>query len=214
MFNIALKKWKWVQVNPFADAGFPQFENARERWLTVAEEKLLLSVASPQWLSDLMILAIHTGCRRGEILSLTWKTAVDMDRRVITVQASKRGLKKAIPVSDKLYEILKKRKKVISITGKVFDVSVSALKDAFERAVEKAGIENLHFHDLRHTFATRLVQSGVDIYRVQKLLGHRSIKMTERYSHHYPESLRESIRALDECYKSVTVDSTGGCINA
>ncbi len=109
---------------------------------------------------------------------------------------------------------MERRSKVVSITGKVFDVTISALKDAFERAVEKACIENLHFHDLRHTFATRLVQSGVDLYRVQKLMGHKSITMTERYSHHYPGSLRESIRALDDCCKSVTVDGGSNCINA
>ena len=61
----------------------------------------------------------------------------------------------------------------------------------------KAGIMNCHFHDLRHTFATRLVQAGVDLYKVQRLLGHKSPMMTQRYAHHYPESLRDGVEILD-----------------
>ena len=56
---------------------------------------------------------------------------------------------------------------------------------------------NCHFHDLRHTFATRLVQAGVDLYKVQRLLGHKSPMMTQRYAHHYPESLRDGVEILD-----------------
>ena len=69
---------------------------------------------------------------------------------------------------------------------------------AFSSALEKAKIENFRFHDLRHTFATRLVQAGVDIYKVQKLGRWKSISMVMRYAHHYPESLRSGIEVLDE----------------
>jgi len=69
---------------------------------------------------------------------------------------------------------------------------------AFREAVRKAKIVDFHFHDLRHTFATRLVQAGVNLYAVKELLGHESIKTTERYAHHYPESLRPSVMVLDK----------------
>lgn len=65
------------------------------------------------------------------------------------------------------------------------------------RVLKGTGIKGFCFHDLRHTFATRLVQMGIDIYKVQKLLGHRDIKTTQRYAHHYPESLRDSGESLD-----------------
>ena len=66
----------------------------------------------------------------------------------------------------------------------------------FWKVVEKAKVENFRFHDLRHTFATRLVQSGVDLYSVAKLLGHKDIKTTQRYAHHHIDSLRQSVRVL------------------
>ena len=80
------------------------------------------------------------------------------------------------------------------------------LRRAFKKALQKAGIEDFHFHDLRHTFATRLAQKGVDIYTISKLLGHKDIRMTQRYSHHSPESLRDGIQALASGHNLVTVD--------
>jgi integrase len=71
------------------------------------------------------------------------------------------------------------------------------LRRAFRSAVRQAKIEDLHFHDLRHTFATRLVQAGVDLYQVQRLLGHQSPVMTQRYEHHSPDSLRGGVEILD-----------------
>jgi hypothetical protein len=65
------------------------------------------------------------------------------------------------------------------------------------KAVRKAEIPDFHFHDLRHTFATRLVQAGKDLYKVQKLLGHKTAAMTQRYAHHSPESLRDAVSVLD-----------------
>jgi integrase len=118
----------------------------------------------------------------------------------VLIKASKGGIKKTIPMSNTLYEMLLRRSKVTHISGKVFPVNRYTLKDAFKRTVEKAGIEDLHFHDLRHTFATRLIQNGVSLYIVQKLLGHKTIKMTERYAHHSPDRLRSSLCVLDDCY--------------
>ncbi|KAA0249029.1 MAG: site-specific integrase [Candidatus Jettenia sp. AMX1] len=68
------------------------------------------------------------------------------------------------------------------------------------KVLQKAGIGNFHFYDLRHTFATRLAQKGIDIYTIAKLLGHKDIRMTQRYAHHCPESLRGAIQALKPLY--------------
>ena len=107
-------------------------------------------------------------------------------------------------MSQTLYETLK-AVKVRVISGPLFPIAVRSLRAAYDEALAKAEITDFHFHDLRHTFATRLVQNGVDLYKVQKLLGHKNIAMTQRYAHHYPESLRSSVEVLDACYKSATL---------
>ncbi len=211
MFNVARKVWKWVSENPFADIYVKELldlDNARDRWLTHEEEKILLAHAgNPIYLIDLIISSIHTGCRRGETLSLTWEDNINLFNRTVKVEISKRKKKdkgnlkkkyKVIPMSDTLFQMLVNRYRTVGSTGRVFPISASSARHAFDEAVERAGIKNFHFHDLRHTFATRLVQAGVNLYTVKELMGHESIKTTERYAHHYPESLRPSVMVLDE----------------
>jgi integrase len=81
-------------------------------------------------------------------------------------------------------------------TGAAPPGAKSKIQVARGSAIDKAGIEDFRFHDLRHCFATKLVQRGVDLYKVQLLLGHKTPLMTQRYAHHYPESLREGVEAL------------------
>lgn len=205
MWNVARKEWKWVQKNPLADLSFSVGNrNARDRWLLPDEERALLEkAANPLWLYPLLVMALHTGMRRGEILALLWKD-VNFLRRLITVQKSKNGEKRAIPISQTLLAVLKCMK-VRDFSGRVFPISVRSLREGFEKALEKAGIEDFHFHDLRHTFATRLVQNGIDLYMVKELLGHKTLSMTTRYAHHYSESLRSSIDVLDQKYYNSTM---------
>jgi len=204
MFNVAIREWEWVKDNPVSRLSFSVGnKNARDRWLTLDEEKLLLEKATnPFWLRSLLMVALHTGMRRGEILELKWQN-VDLLIRAVRVVRSKNGEKRTIPMSKTLYALFK-RINVVDISGRVFPISGSSARHAFDKVVEKAGLENFRFHDLRHTFATRLVQNGVDLYKVKELLGHKTIIMTMRYAHHYPESLRSSVEVLDNCYISAT----------
>jgi len=206
MFNVAIKEWEWMRDNPVSRLSFSVGnKNARDRWLTLEEEEKLLNFATnPKWLRNLIVFALHTGMRRGEILNLMWKD-VDFKRKTVTIVKSKNNEKRAIPMSQTLYDTLKNIEKVVDISGRVFPISGSSLRHAFDDTVIKAGIEDFHFHDLRHTFATRLVQNGVDLYKVKELLGHKTINMTMRYAHHYPESLRSSVEVLDNCYNFATL---------
>jgi integrase len=211
MFNVARKRWKWVKDNPVSD-GDLSFSvgnrNARDRWLTVEEEQMLLQKATnPVWLRSLLTAALHTGMRRGELLALVWKD-IDFQKRLVRVEKSKNGEKRSIPMSQTLYDTLK-AVKVRNISGTVFPISTRSVRVAYDKALEKVEITDFHFHDLRHTFATRLVQNGVDLYKVQKLLGHKNIAMTQRYAHHYPESLRSSVEVLDRCHNFVTIANGG-----
>ncbi len=115
-----------------------------------------------------------------------------------------------MPLNSFAFELLnlKYAKKVLSINGLVFVSSVGTkidadnLRRAFYVVLRKAEIENFKFHDLRHTFATRLAQSGIDIYKIAKLLGHEDIRMTQRYAHHCPESLRDGVEILESYYNA------------
>jgi integrase len=201
-FNLAVREWEWCRENPASKVSMEQENNKRDRWLSVEEEPRLLQGCA-SWLRDLVTFALHTGMRMGEILELTWR-GVDLTRRTVMVVRSKNGERRTIPVNETVLSVLKQKSKVRSLgTDLVFCSQVFTsmesghLRRSFRVALGKARIEDFHFHDLRHTFATRLVQAGVDLYKVQRLLGHKSPIMTQRYAHHYPESLRDGVEILD-----------------
>lgn len=137
--------------------------------------------------------------RLSEILSLTWK-GVDLSRKTITVFKSKNREIRTLPMSQTIFEMLTRRGRVKSIkTDLVFynkkhvEIDKRFVSLSFHYAAKKAKVEDFRFHDLQHTFATRLVQSGRDLYKIQRLLGHKTSSMTQRYAHHYPESLRDAV---------------------
>jgi len=201
-FNLAMREWEWCEGNPVARVSMEKENNKRDRWLSEEEEQRLLSRCAP-WLSAVVEFALHTGMRMGEIIELSWR-GVDHVRRTVTIFRSKNGERRTIPVNDTVLQILKEKAKVRSLDlDRVFcskaltPMESGHLRRAFRLALRKGKIEDFHFHDLRHTFATRLVQAGVDLYKVQRLLGHKSPLMTQRYAHHYPESLRGGVEILD-----------------
>jgi len=201
-FNLAVREWEWCRVNPVSQVSMERENNKRDRWLSIGEETRLLQACAP-WLHDLVTFALHTGMRMGEILELTWR-GVDFSRRTVMVIRSKNGERRTIPVNHTVLTVLKEKAKVRSLKtdvvfcSKAFTPMESGhLRRSFRLALGKAQIDDFHFHDLRHTFATRLVQAGVDLYKVQRLLGHKSPIMTQRYAHHYPESLRDGVEMLD-----------------
>jgi integrase len=198
IFNVPRKEWKWKIENPVAGLSFSVGRsNARIRWLAEEEENLVISNATnPIWLRPFVIVAFQTGMRKGEILYLEWPD-IDFRRRQITVQKSKNGTKRGIPMSEMVVGALKAIR-VRDISGRVFPISDWSLRNAFGKTMKKAGITDFRIHDMRHTFATRLIQNGVDLYTVQKLLGHERIEMTQRYAHHCAETLRPAIAVLDK----------------
>ena len=176
--------------------------NEVDRWLTANEEERLMAASSP-WLREIMVFALHTGMRQGEILNLQWQD-VDFVRGVLMVMQSKNGTRRTIPLNAIVYELLAAKQATTRATrGSVFttprghELHVRYLAREFCEARDRAGIPDFRFHDMRHTFATRLVQRGVDLYKVQRLLGHKTSLMTQRYAHHSPESLRDGVRVLD-----------------
>jgi integrase len=201
-FNLARREWEWCQDNPVCRVSMEHERNARDRWLTAEEETRLFQAATP-WLRELILFALHTGMRQGEILDLTW-AGVDVFRKTVTVLKSKNGERRTIPLNQTVLDLLKEKyASRHPETDWVFHSAAHTRLDPrnvtrrLHRALAKAKITDFRFHDLRHTCATRMVQAGVDLYKVQRLLGHKSPVMTQRYAHHYPESLRDGVDALE-----------------
>jgi integrase len=165
---------------------FAREYNERIRFLTSEEEQRLLAHCKEP-LRPLVITALHTGLRKSEVLSLTWEN-VDFKRRSITVRAAyaKNGESRSIPMNDVLTTTLEEVRIQSTATGSVFcsrkGTPYRSFRTAFECAVRKGGIPDFTFHDLRHTFASRLVMSGVDLPTVKELMGHKDITMTLRYT--------------------------------
>jgi integrase len=202
-FNLALKEWSWIRENPMSKVKMERENNARDRVLGYEDEERLLT-ASPSWLKEIIQFAMSTGAREGEILSLQW-SQVDLFRKVVSIRQEKTGFTKSIPLTFTLFELLKSKAKVRYLhCSLVFpsengtQITASNLGRAFRNALKKAEIRDFRFHDLGHTFASRLAQRGIDLYVIQKLLGQREPRMVQRYAHHSVESLRAGIEALEK----------------
>jgi integrase len=199
--NLAVREWEWLDRSPFEKIRIDKFNNKVERWLTREEEKRLLEV-SPLWLREIIIFALNTGMRENEILSLQWPQ-VDLCRRTATLLETKNKEIRTAPLNQTVCQMLSVKGKIRHISGYVSTsqagtkIDARNLLRAFYKAREEAKLEDVRFHDLRHSFATRLVQENIDLYVVQKLMGHKSITMTMRYAHHHSESLRHGVDILD-----------------
>lgn len=198
--NLAVREWEWLERSPFERVKIDVPDNKRERWLTRDEEAKLLDVC-PDWLREVVMFAVNTGMRRDEILSLRWPQ-VDMESRVIELLVTKNKEKRSLPINGTVHALLKKKMETRKSSGFVFASETGTKMDAhnlhraFRTAREKVGFEDVRFHDLRHTAGSRMAQSGVDIYTIAKILGHKTLTMTMRYSHHNVESLRHGVDAL------------------
>ncbi len=204
-FNVAIKTWRWCKENPVSMVNLGLKPAQIDRWLTDIEEPCLLTASEGKiggQLQDIIIIGLNTGMSQEEIINLNWKN-IDLTRKVLITSREKTGNTRTIPLNNTVVSLLTNRAKVKSISGYVFfngankKIDRWKLKNNFNAAVKDAGIEKFRFHDLRHSFATRLAQAGVDLYKISKLLGHKDISTTQRYAHHYPESLRSSVDVLD-----------------
>ncbi|MHB8232054.1 MAG: site-specific integrase [bacterium] len=175
------------------------------------EADTLISNCEP-YLRPIVVTALNTGMRKGEILSLTWDR-VDLKNRIILLDKTKNGERREIPVNDTLYRALSGLTRRLDIKL-VFPNPETLkqyydLKGTFGRALAKSHITDFRFHDLRHTFASRLVMKGIDLTTVKELLGHKDVKMTLRYAHLAPAHIRKAVEILDDRCKIVAVECEG-----
>lgn len=171
--------------------------NRRLRYLSKEEAEALLKCCresqAAAYLYPIVQLALNTGMRQGEILSLRWDN-VDMKAGYIHVVDTKNGERRSIPINDTLRAAFKPIPVKID-GGRVFDTQLAG--DSFHTALRRAGIRNFKFHDLRHTFASWLAMGGCDLTTLKELLGHKSIAMTLRYAHLSGEHKKQAVKILD-----------------
>jgi site-specific recombinase XerD len=210
-FNLAIKEWEWLKENPVSKVSKEKVNNIKERWLTFEEEEKLL-LASPKWLQELIVFSLETGLRQSELLNLQW-SQIDLSRQTMTLLEQKNRAKDTLPLNKRAMGVLKEKAKIrylrtpyVFCSNKGTKIDPRNLLRAFYQAVKKAGIEPLRWHDLRHTFATRLAQAGVDLYKIQKLGRWKEISMVSRYAHHYPESLRDGVEVLDQIREKISTN--------
>lgn len=197
IFNLAVQDG-YVETSPARYIKkFSEKESLKERILTREEDDRLMD-ACPQYLRDMVFLALHTGMREGEIMGLKWD-CVDFKNREIRVEHTKAGQYRNIPMDKAVFTMLMS---MPHSKGYVFENSRTQrayknIHKAYNLARAKAGLGDVRFHDLRHTFATRLVESGADIGLVQLILGHGSLQITQRYVHPSKVSALQAVEGLN-----------------
>jgi len=199
-FNLCIQ-WGLCENNPVAKVKFFHEDAKRMRYLTEEEEKALMKAASPD-LQKIITFALHTGMRRGEITGLRWQ---DIDFRngvaVIPAPHSKNRKDRPVPLNKVALKILRSFARPIDSSALVFGNSKGKIETniarLWRRAIVASGIEDFRFHDLRHTFASRLVMAGEDLAVLRELLGHSTFQMTLRYAHLAPSRLKEAVAVLE-----------------
>ena len=231
MFNKAVE-WGMMEKNPFDKFRepilFKEDEN-RVRYLTEDEIKKLFAVLeekpkkkrkplseeeptrriNPSYLKNIVKAALLTGLRRGDLLSLKWADA-DLEKGVLFFNEQKKRSRRRIKVlNSEMIELLKSipRGESETIFNGPEGKPLKDIKRSFRTALKKAGINDFHFHDLRHTSASYMVMRGASLKAVQEHLGHTSLTMTQRYAHLSPEFQRSEVERLSGVFSGVTADS-------
>jgi integrase len=201
-FELALK-WgtKGVTHNPVRGIPRPKFSNARDRFLTSEQAARLLEACSasinPQ-LRNIVGLLLLTGARKRELLDAKWEN-VDLDRRVWFIPTSKTGKSRHVPLSQPALDLIRQLPRFDKCpwllpnprTRKPF----TDIKHPWETAREAAGLDGLRIHDLRHSAASFMINAGIDLFAVGRILGHADHQSTMRYSHLANETLMRAVEA-------------------
>jgi integrase len=202
----------YLQVNPISKIKVPRKDNRRIRFLTKNEAIKLLNELKKrsQRTYEMAFLSLNTGMRFGEIASLTWQD-IDFDNDIIYIKDPKNRKGRVAYMIEEVREFLKNKKQnsdTNSTNSLIFSTKkhdkMTTITNSFKHAVNRLGLnkgitdprDKVVFHTLRHTFASWLVQDGTPLYTVKELLGHKSIAMTERYSHLAESTMREAVKKL------------------
>lgn len=187
LLDIAIKDWGIPLVSNVALlVRKPKQARGRDRRLVAGEEQRLLDAcqcSKSTLLAPLVILALESGMRLGEMLSLEWKH-IDLNRQTAYLSMTKNGEARVVPLSRRAVETLRSIPRHIQCS-RVFWAwaKVDSFENIWRRAVARAGIEDLRFHDLRHEATSRLFEKGLNVMEVASITGHKTLQMLKRYTH-------------------------------
>jgi len=200
IFEISRKEWGIYVHNPVRDIKLPAENCARNRRLrngpdeSANEESKLFAACRKcrnPYLLPIVRLAVETAMRQSELAGMHWQH-IDLKRRTVFLPHTKNGDSRTVPLSTSAVAVLTALPR--GINGDVFPgVTTEAIKKAFIRATRRAGIDDLHFHDLRHEATTRLFEQGLNIMEVSSITGHKDLQMLRRYTHLRAEDLAKKL---------------------
>jgi len=203
--STAINEWGWMENNPLSKVSKLKEPRGRVRYLSDEERERFLLACKESHNSNLyvaVILALSTGGRKNEIWGLSWKD-VDLKNGFITFEETKNDEPRSVPLQGHALELMLKRSKVPRIdTDLVFPSRVDRHKHfdfrrPFQMALKAAQIEDFRWHDLRHCAASYLVMAGVDMRTVAEILGHKTMQMTQRYTHLSSEHLKDAVAKMN-----------------
>ncbi|MGH8695718.1 MAG: tyrosine-type recombinase/integrase [Burkholderiales bacterium] len=207
-------EWGYLRANPAQGVKRAREPRGRVRYLEPDErERLLNGIDVMVTASDgrtwtvrqepnarlrlYILAALHTGARRAELLRLMWGD-VDMRQRTITFRNTKNGDSRTVPMTETLRSTLAELPRPLDPAAPVLPpLAPLVLTRSFARLVQRLGLKNLTFHDLRHDAASTLAMESVPLRTIAEILGHRDLRMTARYAHLSPQHLRDAMRALE-----------------
>lgn len=190
VFTMAVNEWEWMDENPIRKIKKLKEPRGRVRFLNKEERKRLLKACKNSEVKELypvVILAISTGMRQGEILNLKWED-IDIKNSKCILHETKNGERRAVPFPKQVKDELIKWKKVRKINSKLAFSGKNPKTPIFIRkpwmeAVKETGLEDFRFHDLRHSAASYLAMSGASLAEIAEILGHKTLQMVQRYAH-------------------------------
>lgn len=196
------QKWGFLEKNPFQFVTLLNEGPLRSRYCSHEElERLIL--ASPPWLKGIISFAVSTGMRKNEILGLCW-SQVKWEENLLILTETKTNQMRGVPLNETAKKVLLNQERFpgcpyVFVNPKT-KTRWNTVTRTFQKACQKAGIDGLRFHDLRHTAASYLVQAGVEINVVREILGHKDLRMTLRYSHLSQKNRKEAVLKIDSFF--------------
>ncbi|WP_233154796.1 site-specific integrase [Candidimonas nitroreducens] len=190
-YVVGVNEWGLVLPQGIPCTGRPKLPPGRNRRVRPHEVRGLLACTGSRELAAIVLLAVETAMRRGEILGMRWEH-INLLRCSVLLPHTKNGDARTVPLSTAAVAVLQPLQRD---SGPVFSLTPRCASQAFKRAVDRAGLFDLHFHDLRHEATSRLFEKGLNVIEVARITGHKSLAMLNRYAHLDVSGLVEKLAA-------------------